>query len=202
MPVSGRASRLLSGRSLRIPYGNRPYPKTSRHRGPPVRRQASYDGSPFSLQPQRDGENRRNDLQLYGRKTDVWFTPCNAFETTVGKSRYSDRYNSAVQNDCATVFRQCQKFGSLITVVSIGKPVAVQKIPVTSTFKHITFPDSQIEGVSVDGWTVVISHYEWGSPPTAFKPTAMSDGGNASSSEVQTRISVPCWSISPLNRFP
>lgn len=134
-------------------YGDRPHTMEAR----------------FHFNPKGTVKTKGTTFSYTGEKTDVWFTPCNAFETTVGKSRYSDRYNSAVQNDCATVFRQCQKFGSLITVVSIGKPVAVQKIPVTSTFKHITFPDSQIEGVSVDGWTVVISHYEWGSPTDSFQ---------------------------------
>ena len=57
----------------------------------------------------------------------------------------------------------------LLVVLAFGHEPKVEQVPVTSNCKGTTFPDSMIEAWKVDGWLVVDSHREWGSPTDSFR---------------------------------
>jgi len=108
------------------------------------------------------------DFAYHGVKTDVFFKTVNAEAITQEDTRYSERYNQAVPNDSLTIIRKTDGFASLYTVMSIGKPVEVEKAPVKSNFKGTLFPDEKVEALRINDWIVVTSHQEWGSPTDSF----------------------------------
>lgn len=123
----------------------------------------------FHFHPRGTVRTESDTFSYTGKKANVWFTAVNVEKISLTDSRYSERYNEEQANKQIVASRHTDRFGSIITVASIGTPANVRKVPVTSTFKGTTFPDDQIEAVSVDGTIVVTSHYEWGSPTDSFQ---------------------------------
>ncbi len=81
---------------------------------------------------------------------------------------YSPHYNQRIPSERLSFVKNTQEFSSSLLVLSFGHKPKVTKLPVTSNFKHITFPESLIEAWKVDDYTVVASHKEWGSPTDSF----------------------------------
>jgi hypothetical protein len=123
----------------------------------------------FHFHPRGTVETNPNRFHYTGKKANVWFSAINAEQLTLSDSRYSERYNEEQPNKAVTAMRHIGRFGSIITVVAIGTPAEIHKVPVKSTFKGTVFSDDQVEAVSVDGTIVVASHYEWGSPTDSFQ---------------------------------
>ena len=91
--------------------------------------------------------------------------------------RISRHYNAAEPAYAVKAEIAASGFASLFTVIALdpaGKPQAlsVEKHPVTSTFKGITFEDRLIEAVTIAKgdrrYTVVVAHQEYASPTDTF----------------------------------
>lgn len=94
-------------------------------------------------------------------------------EAEKGASRIARDYNRAVDRDCITVKADRKGFSSLLTVIQGGpgdgyRPCEVEKVPVKSALKGITYPDSMAEAVRLKGngrdYVAVICHQEVNSP--------------------------------------
>ena len=94
-------------------------------------------------------------------------------EAEKGISRIARDYNRAVDRDCITVKADRKGFASLLTVIQGGPsdgfvPCGVEKVPVKSALKGITYPDSMAEAVRLKGngrdYVAVICHQEVNSP--------------------------------------
>ena len=94
-------------------------------------------------------------------------------EAEKGVSRIARDYNRAVDRDCITVKADRKGFASLLTVIQGGPrdgfvPCGVEKVPVKSVLKGITYPDSMAEAVRLKGngrdYVAVICHQEVNSP--------------------------------------
>lgn len=81
----------------------------------------------------------------------------------------SPRYNEKLPSRRLVFTRHARCFSSLLVVLAFGHEPKVEQVPVTSNCKGTTFPDSMIEAWKVDGWLVVDSHREWGSPTDSFR---------------------------------
>jgi hypothetical protein len=91
--------------------------------------------------------------------------------------RLSRHYNHAEPAVALTAEIAGSGFQSLFTVVALdpagaAEPFAVDKHPVTSTFKGLTFEDRLIEAITVTkgarAYTLVVAHQEWASPTDTF----------------------------------
>ena len=78
-----------------------------------------------------------------------------------------------MDRDCITVKADRKGFSSLLTVIQGGprdgyRPCEVEKVPVKSALKGITYPDSMAEAVRLRGndrdYVAVICHQEVNSP--------------------------------------
>lgn len=78
-----------------------------------------------------------------------------------------------MDRDCITVKADRKGFSSLLTVIQGGpgdgyRPCEVEKVPVKSALKGITYPDSMAEAVRLKGngrdYVAVICHQEVNSP--------------------------------------
>jgi hypothetical protein len=96
---------------------------------------------------------------------------------TIKDSRLSRRYNEVVDNKSVVIQTRHNGFASMHTVIGINKAGAfealnVEKIPVTSNFKHVQFSDEMIEAVKIEhkqsSFMVVLAHQEWASPTDTF----------------------------------
>ena len=94
-------------------------------------------------------------------------------EAEKGISRIARDYNRAVDRDCITVKADRKGFASLLTIIQGGPsdgfvPCGVEKVPVKSALKGITYPDSMAEAVRLKGngrdYVAVICHQEVNSP--------------------------------------
>lgn len=97
---------------------------------------------------------------------------------TLRPGRVSRHYNAATENTVLETDCSGEGFVSVITVISADRagsvqPVAVEKLPVCSNFKNITFEDRQIEALRITKggrhWTVAVAHEEYASPTDTFR---------------------------------
>lgn len=93
------------------------------------------------------------------------------------KSRLSRHYNELSDNITLVGEVFGEGFQSMFTLISINRkdefePAELRKIPVSSNFKKIPFPDSWIEAVEIEkgaaSFTVVVGHQEWATPTDTF----------------------------------
>jgi hypothetical protein len=91
--------------------------------------------------------------------------------------RVSRHYNHAEDATAVKAEIAASGFASLITVIALdpagkAEPLTVEKHPVTSTFKGITFEDKLIEAVTIAKggrrYTLVVAHQEYASPTDTF----------------------------------
>lgn len=93
-------------------------------------------------------------------------------EDTRIQTRVSRHYNQAVENSTLKTSCAGAGFASLFTVLSLGKPVVAELVPVRSNFKGIEFDRKMIEALNVAqgdrSFTVVVAHQEYASPTDTF----------------------------------
>ncbi len=98
-------------------------------------------------------------------------------ESRLRPGHISRHYNAAEDNVVLECTCSGQGFVSVFTVISVDRagarePVSVEKLPVTSNFKHITFADQQIEALRITkggrSWIVAVAHEEYASPTDTF----------------------------------
>lgn len=91
--------------------------------------------------------------------------------------RVSRHYNHAEENAVLETSIQGQDFTSVFSVFTLRRtgleePVAVEKLPVCSNFKGITFQNRQIEALRLRkgnrSWVLVVAHQEYASPTDTF----------------------------------
>lgn len=96
----------------------------------------------------------------------------NHLAQTVIPTRMSRHYNLAVENSTLKTSFEDTGFASLFTVISLGAPSSIERMPVRSNFKNIEFEKKQIEALSVTQgnkkFTVVVAHQEYASPTDTF----------------------------------
>lgn len=97
--------------------------------------------------------------------------------TKLRPGRISRHYNAAEENTVLETACSGEGFVSVFTVISVDRagsvqPVEVEKLPVRSNFKNITFTDRQIEALRIikagRRWTVAVAHEEYASPTDTF----------------------------------
>ena len=108
-----------------------------------------------------------NSFSFNTERSNVCFTAINGEGIISYPSRISRHYNQAESNVSIKVSRAYKDFGSFITVITDGN-AEIEKLPVKSNFKGITFSDREIEAVRIGSYILAVSHYEWGSPTDSF----------------------------------
>ncbi len=102
--------------------------------------------------------------------------------------KLSRNYNKSENSEMVETTFTEEGFTSAFTVISLSNPestdkINIQKIPVTSNFKGITFRDSQIEALNIrvgeKFFTLVIAHEEFASPTDTFLADGCVGFGNA-----------------------
>lgn len=102
--------------------------------------------------------------------------------------KLSRNYNKSENSEMVETTFTAEGFTSAFTVISLSNPestdkINIQKIPVTSNFKGITFRDSQIEALNIrvgeKFFTLVIAHEEFASPTDTFLADGCVGFGNA-----------------------
>ena len=97
--------------------------------------------------------------------------------STLRPGRISRHYNAAEENTVLETACSGEGFVSVFTVISVDRagsvqPLEVEKLPVCSNFKNITFADHQIEALRITKagrcWTVAVAHEEYASPTDTF----------------------------------
>ena len=95
-------------------------------------------------------------------------TVLNGEESIIYPSHISRHYNQSSDNLSARISRTFSGTGSLITVISIGKDVKAEKVPVMSNYFGRELRKDYAEGVRAGEYLLVLSHWEWGSPTDSF----------------------------------
>lgn len=127
--------------------------------------------------------SRKNDVSIVFAGGD--------FSTSIQPSRMSRHYNQL--EDTQTIVRTTQGDGFLSMVHAVfispsgdgreGRTGTVKKVPVTSNFKGVTFPDDTIEAWVVEkdtrSYTIVIAHKEFASPTDTFLANGCTGFGSA-----------------------
>ena len=114
-----------------------------------------------------DGKLTRKDDHSFlwqGPGGNLWGQVVGADTMIETSGFYSPHYNQKVPIQVLRTSLHGTGFQCLYTVLSLDGPVAIHKQAVHSVFKGITFPDVSIESFTINGWTLMVSHKEWGSP--------------------------------------
>jgi len=107
--------------------------------------------------------------------------------SAIGKSTISRHYNQEEPSSKITTTFHGKGFVGAFTVLALSDPGAerklrVEKLPVTSTFKGITFSDSQIQALNIfygeAHYTVVVAHEEFATPTDTFNADGCIGFGN------------------------
>ncbi len=110
----------------------------------------------------------RNRIHYHSDRNDVHITVLNGEESIIYPSHISRHYNQSSDNLSARISRTFSGTGSLITVISIGKDVKAEKVPVMSNYFGREIRKDYAEGVRAGEYLLVLSHWEWGSPTDSF----------------------------------
>ena len=105
----------------------------------------------------------------------------------VSESRISKQYNKEISGSMLTTSLTGEGFAGVFTVFAVSdanreRGLKIDKVHVKSTFKGITFADSQVEALNITfgevRYTVVVAHEEYASPTDTFDADGCIGFGN------------------------